>query len=142
MTKTLTAFFLSLLLVSCGQNKQDVDKDKDRIDKVCDQFMQTFADGKIQEALHLLKQNTVISPATIDTLQVTITDQADKIFPAYGRVLSYEFVAERKIKDFIAKRFYILKFEKYYIKFDFTLYNNGKGWTITGFNYNEDLILY
>jgi hypothetical protein len=140
MTKLLTAFFLSLALVSCGQKKQNTDKDKERIDKVCDQFMQTFADGKIQEALQLFKQNTVMSPATIDTLQVSINDQFDKIFSAYGKMLSYEFVTERKIKDFIAKRFFILKFDKYYLKFDFTLYNNGKGWTITSFNYNEDLI--
>ena len=140
MTKLLTVFFLSLALVSCGQNQQSTDKDKERINKVCDQFMQTFADGKIQGALQLLKQNTVMAPATIDTLQVTIVNQADKAFPAYGKILSYDFVTERKIKDFIAKRFYILKFDKYYLKFDFTLYNNGKGWTITNFNYNEDLI--
>lgn len=137
MTKLLTAFFLSLALVSCGQNKLSTDKDKERIDKVCDQFMQAFADGKIQEALQLLKQNSVMLPATIDTLQVTIAEQADKFFPAYGKILSFEFVTERKVKDFIAKRFYVLK---YYLKFDFTLYNNGKGWTITNFNYNEDLI--
>lgn|SRR5574337_929727 len=140
MTKLLTAFFLLLALVSCEQNRQSTDKDKERIDNVCNQFMQAFADGKIQEALQLLKQNTVISPATIDTLQATIVDQADKAFPAYGKILSYEFITERKVKDFIAKRFYILRFDKYYLKFGFTLYNNGKGWTITNFNYNEDLI--
>ena len=140
MTKLLTAFFLSLALVSCGQNKLSTDKDKERIDKVCDQFMQAFSDGKIQEALQLLKQNSVMSPATIDTLQVTIAEQVDKFFPVYGKILSYEFVTERKVKDFISKRFYILKFDKYYLKFDFTLYNNGKSWTITSFTYNEDLI--
>jgi len=71
---------------------------------------------------------------------VTIAEQVVKFLPAYGKILSYEFVAERKVKDFIAKRFYVLKFVKYYLKFDFTLYNNGKGWTITSFTYNEDLI--
>jgi len=140
MTKLLTTFFLSLAFISCEQNKQGTDKDKKRIDEVCDQFMQTFVDGKIREALQLLKQNTVIPPATIDSLQVTIVNQADKAFPSYGKILSYEFVTERKIKDFIAKRIYILKYDKYYLKFDFTLYNNGKGWTITNFNYNEDLV--
>ena len=140
MTKLLTTFFLSLAFISCEQNKQGTDKDKKRIDEVCDQFMQTFADGKIREALQLLKQNTIIAPATIDSLQVTIVNQADKAFPSYGKILSYEFVTERKIKDFIAKRIYILKYDKYYLKFDFTLYNNGKGWTITNFNYNEDLV--
>ena len=140
MAKLLTAIFLSLALVSCGQKNQGADKDKERVDNVCDQFMQAFAKGKIQEALQLLKQNTVMTPASIDTLQVTITDQVNNIFPSYGRMLSPEFIIERKIRDFIAKRFYILKFEKYYLKFDFTLYNNGSGWTITSFNYNEELM--
>ncbi len=140
MTKFLTLIFLSLTLVSCGQKKISVDEDKERIDKVCDAFMQTFANGKIHDALQLLKQNTVMTPAAIDTLQVTIANQFNNIFPSYGKMGSSEFVMERKIKDFLAKRFYILKFEKYYLKFDFTLYNNGKGWTITSFNYNEELI--
>ena len=140
MTRLLTAIFLSLTLVSCGQNKQATDKDKERIDNVCDKFMQTFADGKISDALQLLKQNSVMSPSTIDTLQVTINNQVNTMFPAYGKMLSYEFITERKVKDFIAKRFYILKFDKYYLKFDFTLYNNGNGWTIISFTYNEDLI--
>jgi len=140
MTKLLTAFLLSLTLVSCAQNKQTADKDKERIDNVCDKFMQTFADGKISDALQLLRQNSVIAPSTIDTLLATINNQVNNFFPAYGKMISSEFITERKVKDFIAKRFYILKFDKYYLKFSFTLYNNGKSWTITGFDYNEDLI--
>ena len=140
MIKQLAVFFLSVVLISCGSKVQSTDNDKERIDKVCDEFMQTFAEEKVQKALQLLKNNTVMTPASIDSVEVTITEQMNKIFPVYGRILSSEFITERKIKDFIAKRFYILKFDKYYLKFDFTLYNNGKGWTITSFTYNEELI--
>ena len=138
MTKAISTIFLSLILISCQENKQD--KDKERIDNVCDQFMQTFQDEKIPEALQLLKQNAVMPSSSIDTLQATITNQLSSIFPSYGKMLSYEFISEHKIKDFLAKRFYILKFDKYYLKFDFTLYNSGNGWTITGFTYNDELI--
>lgn len=139
MTKLLTIAFLSLCLVSCGQKTQLVDKDKERLDKVCDMFMQLFVDGKTDDALQLLKQNTVMTPASIDTLQVTIDSQLRNYFPAYGKMLSYDFIIERKIKDFIAKRFYILKFDKYYLTFDFTLYKTTNGWTVTNFEYNEEL---
>src|SRR5688500_16223727 len=138
MFKAIFAILLSLTLFSCQENRPD--QDKERIDNVCEKFMQTFRDGKIPEALHLLKKNTVMPSATIDTLQVTVINQINNITPSYGKMLAYEFISEHKIKDFIAKRFYILKFEKYYLKFDFTLYNNSKGWTIASFNYNEDLI--
>lgn len=140
MTKLLTALFLLFTIVSCGQKKQSIDKDLERLNVVCDKFMETFASGKTVEAIQLLKQNTVMSPASLDTMQATIMNQMNKIFPAYGNILSPEFIAERKIKDFIAKRFYILKFEKYYLKFDFTLYKSGSGWTVTNFKYNEELV--
>ena len=140
MAKLLTAIFLSLALVECGQNKQAVDKDKERIDKVCDKFMEAFVHGNISNALQLLRQNSLMSSSSIDTLETTINTQVNTVFSAYGKMLSSEFVTERNVKNFLAKRFYILTFDKYYLRFSFTLYNNGKGWTITTFDYNEDLI--
>lgn len=140
MTKLLCSAILAMTILSCGQNKIQVDKGKEQINNVCDSIMQTFAKGNFSKAFDILKQNTIMSPSTIDTLKVTTTGYANNLFPAYGKIRSYEFISEHKIKDVIAKRFYILKFDKYYLKFDFTLYNNGDDWTITSFAYNEDLI--
>ena len=113
MTKLLTIVFISLTLASCTQNKQDVDKDKQRIDSVCEKFMQTFATGKISEAFELLKQNSIISPSSFDTLQATTNNQMKNALLSYGKMLSSEFILERKVNNFITKRFYILKFDKY-----------------------------
>jgi len=140
MNKFITVFFLSMALIACRQKNQPIDKDKEKIDKVCDTFMKLFAEDKPHDALQLLKQNSVMTPASIDTLQVTIDNQMNNYFPAYGKILSYEFILERKIKDFITRRFYILKFDKYYLKFDFTLYRANNNWTITSFTYDEELI--
>lgn len=138
MTKLIFAIlFTSLSLFSCGQAKPD--KDKERINAACDRFMQNFRDGKISDAMQVLKENSVLAPATIDTLRETINYQIENIIPGYGKILSYEFVMEKKVKNFIAQRFYVLKLEKYYLKFSFALYNNGTVWTITNFRYNEDI---
>jgi hypothetical protein len=139
MTKILTIFFLCLTLISCGQPEQNSDKDKNRIDNVCDNFMRQFVAGQTDEALKLLKQNTAMQPNTIDTLNLNISDQIKNIFPQFGKMLSYEFVKEKKVKDFLAKRFYIIKFSKFFLKVDFTIYNSGNGWTITSFYYNEEV---
>ena len=141
MNKFMTVFFLSIILAACGQKKQSPDKDidKERLEKVCNTFMQSFSKGQFKEAIELLKQNSVLEPEKLDTLLVTFENHSHNVFPAYGKMLSTEFITERKIKDFIAKRFYILKFDKYPIKFDFTLYKSTSGWTIISFNYNEDL---
>src|SRR5882757_6659369 len=99
MTRFLTLLLFSVSFASCEQSHINSDKDKERIDNVCDKFMQTFATGKISESLELLKQNSVMPPATIDSLQVIITEQANKLLPAYGKILSSEFITEKKIKD-------------------------------------------
>ena len=140
MFKIIIAIFLSVIFFSCQRKKLNRDIDKERIDNVCDKFMQTFANGRIVEALQLLKKKI----RTIDSLRITINAQQNNIFPAYGKMLSSEFITERKIKGFVAQRFYILKFEKYYLKVDFTLYKTNSGWTVTHFEYDEELneILY
>ncbi len=140
MTKLLTAFVLVFLLVSCGQKNQATDSDEQRLDKICDSFMQDFSKGQFKDAIQLLKQNSVLEPEKLDTLQVTIENESQNVFPAYGKMLSPEFITDHKVKDFIEKRFYILKFEKYPLKVDFTLYKSSNGWTITSLNYNEDLM--
>lgn len=140
MTRLIFATLLTLTIFSCEQGKVQVDNDKERLNSVCDKFMQTFREGNLPGAMEILKQNSIIGNSAIDTLQETIKEQLNNIFPSYGKMLSYEFISERKIKNFITRRFYILKFDKYYLKFDFTLYNNGKRWTITGFKYNEELL--
>jgi hypothetical protein len=140
MTKYLSILFLAMTLIACGQKTQPIDKDKERIDKICDTFMNLFTANKTSEALQLLKQNTLMTPSSIDTLKVTVANQMNDYFPAYGKILSADFVLERKVKDYLAKRFYILRFDKYYLKFDFTLYKGSNGWTITSFSYNEELI--
>jgi len=139
MTRFLVAIFLTLTFAACGQSTIKMDRDKERIDKVCDNFMQAFASGQVSNAMQLLKQNTAMDASTIDTLQATIQQQIQNIFPEYGKILSSEFITDKNIKDFIAKRFYVIKFSKFFLKVDFTLYNNGNGWTITSFHYNDDI---
>ena len=138
MTKLLTVISLFLTLTSFGQTKQILDKEKNRIDNVCNSIMQKFVAGEIDKAMELLKKNTVMESSSIDTLKLTIYDQIENVFPQFGEILSFEFVKEKKIKNFIAKRFYIIKFSKFFLKVDFTLYNSGTGWTITSFRYNEE----
>jgi len=138
MTKLLTAFFLFFTLVSCGQTNSNLDKGKNRIDKVCDNFMQQFVAGKTDEAFELLRQNTVIQSSSIDTIKVAVADQIQNVFPQFGKMLSFEFVKEKKVKTFLSKRFYIIKFSKFFLQVEFILYNSGTGWTITSFHYSEE----
>lgn len=137
-------FILSILLVflfvfSYGQKMQVSDNDKVRINKVCDSFMQLFLKEKISESMDLLKKNSVMDSEAIDTLEVTILSQMEVLLLGYGKMIAFDFVTEKRIKEFLSKRFYVVRFEKYYLKFEFTLYKGAKGWTITNFKYDENI---
>ena len=136
MTRLLTVLFLSLIFMSCNLS---TDAGKDKIDNVCDQIMENLAQEKFSEAMQLFKQNTAITSAKIDSLEVKIENQAKNIFPDYGTMRASGFLTEKRIGNAIAKRFYLLKFDKYYLKFGFTLYNNGKYWLITNFIYDDEV---
>ena len=140
MTKTIYAWILSLTIFACAQNNNQVDQDKQHIDSICDSIIKTFANGNHSEAFDILKQKTVMSLSAIDTLKATTANFATYLFPTYGKVVGYEFIKEQKVKNTIANRFYLLKFDKYFLKFEFTLYNNGERWTIVAFAYDESLI--
>jgi hypothetical protein len=140
MKKYLTIFIAFICFTACGQTTKSVDPDKEKLNNVCDKFMNEFQEGKTSDAMLLLKRNSVMAVSAIDTLEVTIKNQLDQILPAYGKMISSEFIVERNIKDFISQRLYILRFEKYYLQFQFTLYKTNVGWKITNFKYKEDLL--
>jgi hypothetical protein len=91
MRKYLTSILLFTSVISFAQTTHKIDKDKDRIDSVCDSFMKTFELGQIHEGMQLLKQNTVLSPSQIDTLESKINYQFLFVLPtSYGKILSSE----------------------------------------------------
>lgn len=139
MKALITVFYCLISIASAAQKSPSIDKDKDRINKVCDSFMQLFVENKISDAIQLIKSNSVIEKDKLDTLQVAIQQQLEYILTSYGKVIGYELVAEKKIKDVLCKRFYILSFKNYYLKFEFMLYKREKVWTITNFKFNDEV---
>lgn len=139
MKKIFPIVLLLISTVSFSQQTKSSDKEKDDIDKVCDNVMKLFTGYKLHDALELLKQHTVIPVSSIDTLEVQIESQISEIITTqYGKMVSYEFVLEQPVKNFLARRFYIVKLEKLYLKVVFVLYKSTAGWTITHFSYDED----
>ncbi len=101
--------------------------------------MQTFSKGRFTEAIQMLKPISVLGNEQIDSLTQTVKMQMANITPGYGKIITYEYVGEQSIKDFLFKRIYLLQLEKFYLKFTFTIYKSSLGWTITSFIYNEEI---
>ena len=137
MRKLIILLILSIFFsVSYGQLKMYTTRDS--INVFCDKVMQTLVDGKFSAAMQMFKQKSVMDAAVIDKIDKTLNDQMPGILPYYGKILSYELVEEKLLKNALARKRYILKFENYFLSFDFVLYNNGTGWTVSNFYYKDE----
>ncbi|MCU4166737.1 hypothetical protein [Carboxylicivirga caseinilyticus] len=146
MKKILTSLqliritFIGILIVTSCNVTVKYDKEKYSINKKCDKMMQLFSERKTSESIEVLKTITEVIPSNIcDSLKIEVKNQFDNLTPSYGKIIGWEFAKEYSYEDYIVKRIYILKFEKYYLKFDFTIYKGSNGWKVTEFNYSNDL---
>ena len=137
MTKLLlTISFCLLVFLSYGQSKQYVSRDS--LNNYCDKMMQTFQEGKFSKAVQMLQKNCVIDSLAINNMDKTLNDQMVDILGAYKRIVAYELLEDKQLKNSLARRRYLMKFENYFLIFDIVLYNNGQGWRISNFNYKDD----
>ena len=100
--------------------------------------MQTLVEGKYSTAVQMLTQKSVLDASVINNVDKTLNDQMPNILPFYGKILSYELVEEKALKNVLVRKRYILKFESYFLSFDFVIYNNGTGWTVSHFYYKDE----
>ena len=138
MKYLVTAIFFLASLTTSAQN-DFIPKSREAINKACENFMVLFKEGKYGDALSILKANSVIEHDAIDGLEITIKQQLREAIPKYGKVLNFEFVKDNSLKMSIVNRYYLLKFERYFLRVTFTLYNNGSGWMITNFDYDDEI---
>jgi hypothetical protein len=136
MNKLIGTIILCLTFsVSQAQSKYTT---RDSINIFCDKVMQTLSEGKYSAAIQLFTQKSVMDASVIDNIDKTLNDQMPNILPYYGKILGYELIEEKALKNALARRKYILKFEFYFLTFDFVLYNNNTGWTLSNFYYKDE----
>lgn len=136
MIKFTSTFILCLVFfVSSAQSRFTT---KDSLNSFCDKVMQTIVEGKYSQAIQLFTQKSVMSGSVIDNIDKTLNEQMPGILPYYGKIMGYDLIEEKSFKDALSRRKYILKFEYYFLTFDFILYNNNKGWTVSNFYYKDE----
>lgn len=137
MSRLLLLTLFSVFMAGCSE-KQSMEPDKARIVNLCESFMQNFRDTKLMAAMDILRNNSIISNESIESLYSQIISQ-EGIFRRYGNALSHDFIEEKLVTAGLAKRYYVLRFENYYSIFQFTIYKTTKGWRITHFKFDDEL---
>jgi len=140
MRKYLILFsFMALAKSSFSQMAKP--QTKQELIAVCDKFMDMWKDGQIRQAFNFIKHYSVIEDTKIDTLGMTVARQMGAIKNGYGRMVGYDRVSAREVKNSVVKLVYIIKLEKTFLQCRFILYSPGgaSGWTINNFKYNEEM---
>lgn len=136
MKKIISTLILAMVFfVSQGQSRYTT---RDSINIFCDKVMQVIADGKYSAAIQTFNQRSVMDSSVIDNVDKTLNEQMPNILPYYGKIVGYELLEEKTLGKALARRRYILKFEFYFLSFDFVLYNNNTGWTVSNFYYKDE----
>jgi hypothetical protein len=130
--------FCFVCIASVSQAQLIADTSKAGLDAQCDKIMQTFAQAKFSEAVQLLKQRSTLGASFVDNLDKSMNEQMSNVVQNYKKITGYELINEKTINNVLSRRRYLLKFEVYFLSFDFYMYNNGSGWLISGFYYNDD----
>lgn len=130
-----TVILCLTFFVSTAQSKYTT---RDSINVFCDKVMQTLSEGKYSQAIQLFTQKSVMDASVIDNIDKTLVDQMPGILPYYGKIVGYELIEQKTLGNALARRKYILKFEFYFLTFDFVLYNNNTGWTVSNFYYKDE----
>jgi hypothetical protein len=130
-----TVMLCFVCFVSSGQSRYTT---LDSLNAFCDKVMQTLTEGKYSAAIQLFKLKSVMDASIIDNIDKTMNDQMPNILPYYGKIMGYDLIEEKSLKNALARRKYILKFENYFLTFDFVLYNNNTGWTVSNFYYKDE----
>jgi hypothetical protein len=137
MQKLIVALLVLAVNSSFAQARHP--KTKEEIIGVCNKFMDDFRGGNYGIAFAGIKPYTVIETYKLDTITGRVRNQMTTAIRVYGKALSYEEVSEKQVKSSVVRLVYLLRFEKSFLKFVFVLYNNGSGWTITSFDYSENV---
>lgn len=132
----LTFSFCLMFFFSFAQAKLFTTRDS--LNMFCDKVMQTLVDGKYSQAIQMFRQKSVMDSSVINNVDKTLNDQIPNILPFYKKIVGYSLIEEKELRNSLARRRYLLKFENYFLSFDFVLYNNGTGWTVSNFYYKDD----
>ena len=140
-TSYMTKFLLTIVCCLCflfSFAQAKLFTSRDSLNIFCDKVMQTLVDGRYSEAVQMFRQKSVMDTSVINNVDKTLNEQMPGILPFYKKIVGYQLIQENELKNALARRRYILKFENYFLTFDFVLYNNGTGWTVSNFYYQDE----
>lgn len=117
-------------------------KSKEEIKTFSDDVMNSFANNNFKNAYAILRMKWILPENELDQLEGLTFKQMNTVGDRYGKIMSYEFYKDSIINESLLRKIYILKLENIPIVFQFTFYNNGKGWAFNNFQFSDTVDIF
>ena len=138
MKKNLITFMFLLFATIAVAQVEFLPSQKD-VTKHTEKVMSYFAKLDLPHTFSELKKHWPLPPEEIMELEATTTEQFEIVLSRFGKAKGYEFIEEKVINNTLIKRVYIIKFEKHMLRVQFTYYNNGDGWVLNMFKWDDSI---
>ena len=139
MIKIKVALVISILCTSISFGQLKYIKDKANITEQAETVMLALNNLQFDVAFKELKKNWPLPENELDQVEALTIKQFNTVSNRFGKTKGYEFISDKKIKDFLIRKIHILKFEKHMIRVLFTYYNSGNGWIINSFKWDDTI---
>lgn len=143
MKKVLFFTMLLFAIVFHAQvTKNYTFRSKEEIKTFSDDVMNSFANNNFKNAYAILRMKWILPENELDQLEGLTFKQMNTVGDRYGKIMSYEFYKDSIINESLLRKIYILKLENIPIVFQFTFYNNGKGWVFNNFQFSDTVDIF
>jgi hypothetical protein len=125
--------------VDSSDIKLDQIKNIDSIGVLLEYVMERLVKNEFVEAMKLLSYHTIMSENTFNIISSTFLEKKDDISKAYGEIVGYEEISNRKIGSSLIEKIFICKYEECASRFRFRFYNGKNGWKLIAIKYDLDI---
>jgi hypothetical protein len=106
---------------------------------LCDEAMGLLHEGHPDRAFDRLRAHWAFSPDEMTQLQREVERTRAVVGDRYGDALDYRLVREETTADALARFVYLERFALHGLRWRFTFYEGGKGWTLNDVYFDDEI---
>jgi hypothetical protein len=110
------------------------------VTKLTDNVMKDLVSANYTSAISKMKAVSILGDQNFEKIQSSLESQIPKMEAVYGKTLSFQTLGQDKINNAIFRVRYLDLREKFALRWTFIFYNNGTGWTLISFSFDDEIL--
>ena len=104
-----------------------------------EEVMKYFTNSQFTDAFELLGAYWPLPENEISSLELQTVKQFNMVSDRFGNIVDYKFIEKQQVEGILTRHIYVIKMERHLIRAIFTYYNNGEGWLVNSFKWDDNI---